>query len=129
MRHPPHRSDPYVFDRYYLDQAGSGNNVFAGSRTQRGHGLGSIFSGLFKAAAPLLKRGAKALGTQALKTGMEIAGDVIDGKNIKTAALSRARNAGSELRNRALDNVREGPPGRRRKSKRNKKRRVDYLDD
>jgi hypothetical protein len=33
--------------------------VFAGRRYQRGHGLGSIFGGLFKAAMPLLEKGTK----------------------------------------------------------------------
>jgi hypothetical protein len=45
----------------YIHQAGKGYLVFAGRRYQRGHGLGSIFGGLFKAAMPLLKKGAKTL--------------------------------------------------------------------
>jgi hypothetical protein len=46
--------------------------VFAGRRYQRGHGLGSIFGGLFKAAMPLLKKGAKTLEREALKTGLNM---------------------------------------------------------
>jgi hypothetical protein len=42
-----------------------------GGRYQRGHGLGSIFGGLFKAAMPLLKKGAKTLEREALKTGLK----------------------------------------------------------
>jgi hypothetical protein len=53
---------------------------------QRGHGLGSIFGGLFKAAMPLLKKGAETLEREALKTGLNIAGDVIQGRNIKQTA-------------------------------------------
>jgi hypothetical protein len=49
--------------------------VYVGTRFQRGHGLGSIFGGLFKAAVPLLKKGAKTLGREALKTGLNIAKD------------------------------------------------------
>jgi hypothetical protein len=49
----------------------------------------SIFGGLFKAAMPLLKKGAKTLGREALKTGLNIAGDVVQGRNIKQAAKSR----------------------------------------
>ena len=56
---PPYHSDVKSFEDYYLHQAGHGYPVYAGSRVQRGHGLGSIFGGLFKAAAPLLKKGAK----------------------------------------------------------------------
>jgi hypothetical protein len=62
---------------------GKGYPVFAGRRYQRGHGLGSIFGGLFKAAIPLLKKGAKTLGREALKTGLNIVGDV--GRTIKQA--------------------------------------------
>jgi hypothetical protein len=51
--------------------------VFAGRRYHRGHGLGSIFGGLFKAAMPLLKKGAETLGREALKTGINITGDVV----------------------------------------------------
>ena len=75
-----------MYETYYLNQAGNGYPVFAGSRMQRGHGLGSIFSGLFKAATPLLKRGAKALGKQALSTGMELASDLIEGKKIEDSS-------------------------------------------
>jgi hypothetical protein len=35
---------------------------------QGGHELGSIFGGLFKAAMPLLKKGAKTLKRETLKT-------------------------------------------------------------
>ena len=61
-------SDAKAYQDYYLHQAGKGYPVYAGSRYQRGHGLGSIFGGLIKAAMPLLKKGAKTLGREALKT-------------------------------------------------------------
>jgi hypothetical protein len=57
-----------ILNDYYIHQSGKGYPVFAGRRYQRGHGLGSIFGGLFKAAMPLLKNGAKTLGREALKT-------------------------------------------------------------
>ncbi len=115
-----HRSDQGLYDQYYINQAGYGlNPVFAGSRMQRGHGLGSIFSGLFKAATPLLKRGAKALGKQALSTGMELANDLLEGKNLKTAAKSRLKSAGSKMMKEAVESVRSRPPGKR--VKRNKR--------
>jgi hypothetical protein len=56
---------------------GKGYSVFAGRRYQRGHGLGSIFGGLFKAAMPLLKKGTETLEREALKTRLNIAGDVV----------------------------------------------------
>ena len=73
---PTHRYDTKAYHDYHIHQAGKGYPVFAG-RYQRGHGLGSIFGGLFKAAITLLKKGAKTLGHEVLKTGLNIAGYVV----------------------------------------------------
>ena len=113
---PSYVPDRRLFEEYYVNQAGNGYPVFAGSRIQRGHGLGSVFSGLFKAATPLLKRGAKALGKKALKTGMELANDLIEGKNFKTAAKDRLKKAGSSLMEEAVGSLRR-PPGKRAKKR------------
>ena len=104
-------SDAKAYHDYYLHQAGKGYPVYAGSRYQRGHGLGSIFGGLIKAAMPLLKKGAKTLGREALKTGLNIVGDAVEGKNIKEAATSRLTSTGKTLLQKAADEV--GPPGER----------------
>jgi hypothetical protein len=106
---PTHRYDTKAYHDYYIHQAGKGYPVFAGRIYQRGHGLGSIFGGLFKAAIPLLKKGAKTLGREALKTGLNIAGDVVQGRNIKQAAQSRLKSTGQNLLQKAMDTV--GPPG------------------
>ena len=74
---------------YYMLQSGSGLPVFQGSRGQRGHGLGSMLSGLFRSAVPMLKRGLATFGKHALKTGLEIAGDVAEGKSFKDSARER----------------------------------------
>ena len=79
---------------------------FQGPVYQRGHGLGSFFGGLFRAALPLLKQGAKTLGKQALQTGLQVAGDVIENKRpIKESFRSRLREAGSTLRSKAENKV------------------------
>ena len=60
-------------EKYYFDQAG-GSPYFIG-RSQRGHGIGSLFAGLFRTAVPLitpllkrgLKAGGKAIGRAVLK--------------------------------------------------------------
>jgi hypothetical protein len=82
MKHPYHCQAKAYHD-YYLHQAGRGYPMYVGTRYQRKHGLGSIFGGLFKAAVPLLKKGAKTLDREALQTGLNIAEDVIAGKNLK----------------------------------------------
>ncbi len=84
------------FDRLY--QEGQGLQVFRGTPYQRGHGLGGILAGLFRAAVPVLKRTAipflkntavKA-GKRLLKTGVEIAGDALRGENVKQSAKKRS---------------------------------------
>jgi hypothetical protein len=108
---PTHHHDTKAYHDYYIHQAGKGYPVFAGRRYQRGHGLGSIFGGLFKAAMPLLKKEAKTIGREALKTGLNSAGDVVQGRNIKQAAKSRLKSTGQNLPQKVMDTV--GPPGQR----------------
>ena len=82
-----------LYEDYYVSQSGSGLPVFRGSRGQAGHGLGSIFSGLFRSALPLLKniglKIGKAFGKQALKTGAQIATDVAEGQPFVDSAKRR----------------------------------------
>ena len=61
------------YDDYYARQVGGALPYFTGARVQRGHGFGSLFSGLLRTVAPLIKRGAVALGKHALATGAQIA--------------------------------------------------------
>jgi hypothetical protein len=52
---------------------------------------------LSEMSMPLLKKGAKILEREALKTGLNIAGDVVQGRNIKQAAKSRLQSTGENL--------------------------------
>lgn len=101
-----------LYDDYYTTQAGSGLPVFVGARMQRGHGIGSVLGGLFRSALPLIKRGAAAVGKQALRSGMEFAGDLLQGRDAKEAAAGRAKEAAGTLLNQASSFV-VPPPGRR----------------
>ena len=67
------------YELYYADQCGNGMNVFHGARGQRGHGLGSVLSGLFRSALPMIKN----IGKQALQTGINVATDVVQGNTFK----------------------------------------------
>jgi len=82
---------------------------YSGAQYQRGHDLGSIFASIGRAVLPLVKSGAKAVGLEVLKSGTRIASDVLAGENVKRAAIRRAKQAGSNLLNRAVG----GPPGER----------------
>ena len=108
---PTHRHDTKAYHDYYIRQAGKEYPVFARRRYQGGHGLGSIFGGPFKAAMHLLKKGAKTLEREALKTGLNIAGDIVQERNIKQVAQSRLKSTGQILFQKAMDTV--GPPGQR----------------
>ena len=99
------------YDDYYARQLGGALPYFTGARVQRGHGFGSLFSGLLRTVAPLIKRGAVALGKRALATGAQIAGDVVAGKNVKKAAKRRATAAGRNLMQSLLNTP--PPPGKR----------------
>ena len=97
------------YDDYYAQQVGVALPYFAGARVQRGHGFGSLFGGLLRSVAPLIKRGALALGNRALMTGAQIAGDILSGENIRTAAKRRTKTAGRDL----LQSLLATPPGKR----------------
>ena len=97
------------YDDYYAQQVGGALPYFAGARVQRGHGFGSLFGGLLRSVAPLIKGGALALGNRALKTGAQIAGDILSGENIRTAAKRRTKTAGRDL----LQSLLATPPGKR----------------
>ncbi|ELT89958.1 hypothetical protein CAPTEDRAFT_198373 [Capitella teleta] len=56
--------------------AGNGLDVYGGVSSQKGHGLGSIFGGLFRGAMPILKNVGKAVGKQILNSGLAVANDV-----------------------------------------------------
>jgi len=75
---------------YYLHQAGRGSNRGGGGYSsigpvystapfvQRGHGIGSFLSGLFRFVKPILWSGAKVVGRETLRTGGKILQDIAD---------------------------------------------------
>ena len=87
--------DSQAYQNYYLNQVGHG--YFNGARYQQGYGLGNIFSSIAKTVLPLVKNGSKAIGKQVLRSGVGFASDVLSGKNVKQAAIDRAKATGSNL--------------------------------
>ena len=100
-RRKVYESNPASYRNFYLNQVGNGAS-FQGAAVQRGYGLGGLLGGLFRAATPLLKQGAKVLGRQVLRTGLNIAGDALGGKNVKRSAKRRMVEAGKRLTGRGL---------------------------
>ena len=79
-----------LYEEYYSRQNGGEIPVFAGRRFQRGHGLGSILGGFFRRLVlPFFKTHGKRMLANAVKTGMEVADDVLEGKSVKDSAKSR----------------------------------------
>lgn len=75
---------------------------FSGPTSQQGHGIGGIFSSLFRAAvplfrkaAPVLKSAAKVVAKEAARTGVDVLNDVVDGVKLKDALIERG-SAGAE---------------------------------
>ena len=68
---------------YTFMHRGRGIPYFAGPVYQRGHGIGSLFRGLFRFAMPFLKQAAKTVGRQALQTGIQVAGDMLENRPLK----------------------------------------------
>lgn len=82
------------------------SHVYIGSPNQRGHGIGSFLGGLFRCVFPFIKKGAKVIGREALRTGVNVAGDMIE-KNIslKDSVRDRARESGINLKRKAEDKL------------------------
>ena len=114
--------DKKVYEDYYLHQCGHGMPVFYGARMQRGHGLCSIFSGLFGSIFPMLKRAAPVIGTKALQTGIDIMSNVAAGQSPKESANSYVSDALKEGISSfiPMENIQSGS-GFRRKRKHSKK--------
>jgi len=79
-----------LYEDYYTNQSGRGMPIFVGARYQRGHGLGSILGGLFRRVTFLFFRAhGKAIASKAIKTGLQVADDVVQGKSFKESAKRR----------------------------------------
>lgn len=100
------------YQEYYRGQIGGGGitSIYVGSRNQRGHGFVSNFgrymSGLVRKVFPLLKSGAKAVGGQALRAGVDILTDVAT-QNIhpREAIRTRFRESSAALKRKADEKI------------------------
>lgn len=106
------------YAQYYNEQVGSGLAVFRGATTQRGHGIGSLLGGLVKGALPLLASGAKTFGKELLRTGVDVAGDVLGEKDFKSSAVKNFKEAGSNLLGKLSHTLSASAPKRASKRKR-----------
>lgn len=86
--------------QYYDEQVGGGGirNVFTGSSYQRGRGVGSWLGGLFRRILPYVTAGAKAVGKEAIRTGLNIFDDVTNNNTSFNESLkTRTKESGKKL--------------------------------
>ena len=87
-----------IYTSYYLNQAGTGfGSVYTGNAYQRGHGIGSFLGGLFRCVFPLLKSGTQTIGSELLKTGVNIVSDIAKNGDIDTAVKIRGKETLNNL--------------------------------
>lgn len=103
-----------LYSDYFEAQIGGGartgyggiSNVYVGSPNQRGHGIGSFLGGLFRRIIPLLKQGARTVGKEALRAGVNVASDVLDsGVHPREAFKTRLRESGQNLKRKAQEKI------------------------
>lgn len=103
-----------IYSDYFEAQTGAGartghggiSHVYVGSPNQRGHGIGSFLGGLFRRIIPLLKQGARTVGKEALRTGINVASDVMDsGLHPREAFKTRLRESGQNLKRKAEEKI------------------------
>lgn len=94
------------YQHYYSHQAGTGVGIiYRGTPHQRGHGIGSFLGGLFRSVFPLLKSGAKAIGSEALSAGMGLLSDVINARPLDESVKTQLRNVSANLKRRADNKI------------------------
>jgi hypothetical protein len=98
-------TDAEKYIKYYHDQSLGVGGGFRHSRTQKGMGVGSFLSSLFRRIAPYLYRGAKAVGGELLSTGANILKDRINNKDVKESLDTHFGNAGKNLSKKASTSV------------------------
>jgi hypothetical protein len=94
-------------------------------RRQRGHGIGSVLSRLFRSFIPLIKKGGRYLGRQGLKTGVNIANDLLTGVAPRQAFKERGQSLKKKIKKdiaTKMTNILSGKGGRRRHRKSKVKR-------
>lgn len=87
-----------IYTAYYLNQAGCGfSNVYAGPMYQKGYGIGSFLGGLFRSVYPILKKGASIVGSELLKSGSNLLGDIASAQDPQIAIKRRGKEAINNL--------------------------------
>ncbi len=122
----------------YNDKANVGRFLtHRGPFIQSGRGLGSFFSGIFRASRPLLSKSlrlakkavsskaAKKFGSQLMDAGIDVATDALAGKNIGESVNEKVEKAKQEIAGE-LQNLKSNTKKPAKKKRTNKKGRKKY---
>ena len=90
----------------------------------KGAGIGSVFSKALKFLTPILKSSGKTL----VKSAMNIADDVLDGRTFKDSAKANLKSGGKELLGNLVSSIKSTPVrgGAKRKRKSSKRTKRSY---
>jgi len=102
------------YEEYYETQSGGGGGrgggiprVFVGSPYQRGHGIGSFLGGLFRKILPYLRSGARAVGKEALRAGINVMEDVENDTPLKESIKNRFMESRKNLKRKAEEKIKD----------------------
>jgi hypothetical protein len=85
---------------------------YRGLEYQRGAGLGSLFRGLVRFLAPLAKSVVKGIGKEALRSVGNIAKDVADGADLRSAAQQHLQTGAKQAVRRSAAKVARAMKGK-----------------
>ena len=102
------------YEEYYEAQSGGAGGrgggiprVFVGSPYQRGHGIGSFLGGLFRKILSYLKKGAHAVGKEALRAGINVMEDVENHTPLNESFKNRFAESGKNLKRKATEKIKD----------------------
>lgn len=94
--------------KYFSQTGGDIGAVYRASiYRQRGRGLGSFFSGLWRFVRPLVLSGAKAVGREAKEAGLKALSDINNGKSLKEILQTRSGEAVHNLKTKLESKIGE----------------------
>ena len=133
--HQARSSLGYPHTVHFTRQIGGG--FYSGVKRQQGYGLGGLLAKLGRFVLPILKPVAKSIGKQAIQSGVQMAGDILDGQNPKQAFKQNLKQGTKQLFRKVVKRKskpvkrKSKPVKRKRKSKKtisSKAKRSTKLD-
>ena len=120
----PSQQEENEYRDYFLTQATQTGFGFVGDPYQRGAGLGSLFRGLLRSVKPLAKSALKAVGKSAINTGLAVAQDMLEGRDVVDSIKTHSKVEAKRLTKKAQKTMAQRGHG---VGRRNTKRVVKHI--